>query len=358
MAMKGAKGQMLLRRILAAVIIAIGLALIGLGVASATVWRSADHITVSADSEEAPITLVLPGVLGLVDENVTITATADGDQPIVLTFARAADVMAWVGETRNLQIEGLVDFETLATNLIEGTEATALDPRGSDLWTDEIEGTGELTLDLTADNGQVIMLAATDGTDPAPELSFTWPVEVETPYMVPLIAAGSVLALLGLAWLAYQLIVASELRKREAAQAEIEKKEQRQSLQTQVFRTDQPMTRRQLRDMQRRFKEEDPRHAADGPVTVTAGAVGAGVLPGVADPGKYRAMRHVPVDDSAEIPVVRDDAPAPTAQDPVIEPAQEPEASLDDGEAESIALAPPPQTRTSWRSLWEIKEEK
>lgn len=381
----------MLRRILAAVIIVIGLALIGLGVASATVWRPADHITVSTDSSSAPLTLVLPGVLGLVDENVTLTATAESEQPIILAFGPASEVMAWVGNADHLQVQGLADWENLALENVQGEEETVPDPRTSLLWTDVIEGTGEISLQLTADSSQVILLAATDGTEPAPTLTLTWPLEVETPYMVPLIAAGSVLALIGLAWLAYQLLVARELRERETAQEEIEQKVERQRLETQIFRSDQPMTRRQLREMQRRFKDSDPRHAEGGPVAVTAGAVGAGVLPGVSDPGKFRALRHIPVDDSVELPIVREailtepivaESPEPAEVDATTEAPQSAEApepietleptehaadptdTADTAETgvgqEALETSEPAEEtppRTSWRSLWDIKED-
>lgn len=343
----------MLRRILAAVIIVIGLALIGLGVASATVWRPADHMTVSASPDSAPATLVMPGVLAMVDENVTVTAAAENaDDAIVLVFARANDMLAWVGDTDRLQIEGLADWETLETNRIEGEEDTIPNPRGSDLWSEVIEGEGEVTFDLTADNRQIIMLAATDGSQPAPTLTFTWPIEVSTPYMVPLIAAGSVLALIGIVWIAYGLLVARELRQREAAQEEIEQKSERQILETQVFRSDQPMTRRQLREMQRKFKEQDPRHATGGPVAATAGGVGAGVLPGVADPGFYRAQRYVPVDDSAELPVITADTPDPTRETP-----HDLEWIASADEASDSPASHDSPSRTSWRSLWDIKED-
>lgn len=345
----------MLRRILAAVITVLGLALIGLGVATATIWRPADHLTVTAPAPDAPLTLVLPGVLGLVDENVTLTATAPDDGEIILAFAPANDVMAWVAEADHLEVQGLADWENLATELVTGGEADVPDPRTSELWTDVIEGEGEIALNLTADSSQVIMLAATDGTENAPSLTFTWPLEVTTPYLIPLVGAGSVLALLGLAWFGYQLLVARELRAREEAQEELERQEERQRLETQVFRSDQPMTRRQLREMQRRFRESDPRHAEGGPVASTAGTVGAGVLPGVADPGRFRALRYVPIDESGEIPVVEDEIPPPP---PMIPEADDPDsgpepAVLDSAEAQTTD-AP---ARPSWRSLWDIKED-
>lgn len=360
-------------------IIVLGLTLIGLGVASATLWRPDDHVTASMPAPTTPVVLVQPGVLGLVNENLTLTATAaSADLPVVLTFARAGDVLAWVGDdTARTDVTGLSDWQNLSTTIYEGAETTVPDPLTAELWTTVLEATGTLSVDLTPDNGQVIMLAATDGTAPAPTLSLTWPVEVKTPYMVPLITVGSVLVIIGLAWLSYMLLVARELRQRESAQEEIEKKVERQELETQIFSTDKPMTRRQLRDMQRRFKEHDPRHADGGPVQTTAGMSGAGVLPGVADPGIFRALRYIPVDDSAEIPAVReDDQPVVVeqeAQPPASgsgevpddaagqnpEPAEPTEPVAQPEEIEPIADAAHTESpaRTSWRALWDIKEE-
>ncbi len=359
----------MLRRTFAAVIIVLGLTLIGLGVASATLWRPDDHVTATMPAPTTAVILVQPGVLGLVNENVTLTATAASeDLPVVLTFARAGDVLAWVGaDTARTDVTGLSDWHNLATTVVEGTQTTVPDPRTAELWTTVLEGTGTLTVDLTPDSGQIIMMAATDGAGAAPALSLTWQVDVVTPYMVPLITIGSVLALIGLAWLSYQLLVARELRQREIAQDEIEKKAERQALETQIFSTDKPMTRRQLREMQRRFKEQDPRHADGGPVRATAGLVGAGVLPGVSDPGHFRALRHIPLEDSSEIPAIREqNPPPPESENPVPavthgEIAEEPLAAPPAIEAPQSRESDPATTqspaRTSWRALWDIKED-
>lgn len=299
------------RRILAAVLIVLGLTAIGLGVASATVWRSSDHVTaVMPESPTTPVVLTMPGVMSAVDDHVTVTATASSDDlPIVLTFARAGDTLAWVDDASHTRITGLSEWDLLAVEEVAGESDSVPAPTPSDLWTTTLDGTGTLTVDLTPDNGQVIMMAATDGTEPAPALTFTWQVPVTTPYLIPLVVAGSILALAGVALLVYGLLVSRELRQRDAAREEHAAREERRGSETQVMmpKDASSMTRRQLRELQRRLREEDPRHASDGPVASTAGAVGSGVVPGVADPERHRALRYVVSDDSGELRAIPDD---------------------------------------------------
>ena len=60
-------------------------------------------------------------------------------------------------------------------------ESAVVDPRDSDLWLEQFEGTGSITvaLDLPED---VSLIVATDGTAPAAsDIRVSWPVDTATP---------------------------------------------------------------------------------------------------------------------------------------------------------------------------------
>lgn len=303
----------MIRRILAAVAIALGLAAIALGVASATVWRSADEVVASTAQPAAPVVLVQPGVLGLVEPEVTVTATAAApDQSVVVALARTADAVGWIGTGAHELVSGLSSWSELRTEVVAGDEPLP-NPAGSDLWLVEHAGTGQVEFTLRADPGQVVLLAASDGTAPAPRITLTWQVAVTTPYLIPLVVLGGVLLLAGLGLLLYDSMVRREVRVRRDA---MDKRANADVIETSIIpaalqvstedATDSlldtaGLTRRQRRELERRLKESNPRVAAGGPMAGTAGMGGAGIVPGVANPEVHRALRYV-------------DMPAPAAE--------------------------------------------
>ena len=69
------------------------------GVASATVWRDSDTVVATtAYTGDGTMLVTEPGVLDLVAEDVTIRATAPGEQQVTLAIGREVDVTGWVGE--------------------------------------------------------------------------------------------------------------------------------------------------------------------------------------------------------------------------------------------------------------------
>jgi hypothetical protein len=227
-----------LHRALATLLCLLGAAAIGLGIASATLWRASD--TLLATAQAAPGTTLLmtdPGVLDLAADEVTVQASAGADQTVVLAVGRTGDVEAWVGADPVTRVTGLSDLVTLSTEeglaepgpaptepeptpSAEGTapaeeapteeapaedapeEAVAApDPAGSDLWVLETSGTGEATLEWPDQDGRWSLLVATTGEDAGPPtVSLAWPQEVTTPWLVPGVAAGSALLLAGVLW--------------------------------------------------------------------------------------------------------------------------------------------------------------
>ncbi len=108
----------MLQRALATLLCLLGIAAIGLGVASATVWRPADHLTASLRSADG-IVVTDPGVLDLAASSVKVSARAVTG-PVVLALGRSDDVMAWVGDDAATRVSGLA-----SRTLLEGAEAHA-----------------------------------------------------------------------------------------------------------------------------------------------------------------------------------------------------------------------------------------
>ncbi|WP_431836003.1 hypothetical protein [Cellulomonas sp. Y8] len=214
----------MLQRLIAAVLGVLGVAAIGLGVASATVWRADDPLVATAAPGGETRTLVTdPGVLELAGDPVTVTVRADG-APVVLAVGRDTDVTAWVGADPYERVTGLSDWHTLATTSgqvaaepsaspsASATEeaaaeaapsptasgdagaavATAADPTGNDMWVAEVAGDGTATLEWPAQEGRWSLLAVSLG-DSAPVLDLSWPQTVTTPWLWPGVALGVLL---------------------------------------------------------------------------------------------------------------------------------------------------------------------
>jgi hypothetical protein len=223
-----------------ALLAALGLVLLLAGAAGAwagqqarSTWLPEDSWTATATVDDPGLALVTaPGVLEMRSGPVTVTATGDG--PVVLALGRAEDVEAWLAGAPVTTVTGLASDTELATqdgvagdpaggaaeqpgeadeqpaepsgepaDPAQGAEdAQALpDPAASDLWVQTASGEREASFVPDRPDGRWLVLAASDGTSPAPSgLTLTWQRDVDVPgWAVPLIVAGVLVALVGLA---------------------------------------------------------------------------------------------------------------------------------------------------------------
>ncbi|MBO3100346.1 hypothetical protein [Cellulomonas fengjieae] len=215
----------MLKRLMIAVIGIVGLVVVCLGIASATVWRADDVLV--ATTSGGPHTLVTdPGVLELGGDPVTVKVTVPDDGKVVLAIGRDTDVAGWVGTDEHGRVTGLSGWHTLEVEEVAGPEptpaptdaaapadgaspapaegatdapATVADPSGSDLWVAEETGTGSAELVWPAQEGRWSLLAVSTG-ESAPTLSLAWPRVVTTPWLWPCVAVGALLMLVA-AWL-------------------------------------------------------------------------------------------------------------------------------------------------------------
>lgn len=305
----------MIQRALATLLCLVGAAAIALGIASATAWRADDVLV--ADAQAAPGTTMLvtdPGVLDLAADSVTVTARADGG--VVIVLGRAADVDAWVGGDAHTRVTGLAEWHVLATADVEaepepeptdeptasptpaegetaapdpgitptpaatetpaapadgaaaegaegadaeGTgsgepaETAAPDPSGSDLWIEEVSGTGEAELEWTAQDGRWSVLVAAVGDDPEPPaVSLAWPQVVTTPWLWPGVVVGSLLVLGGLAWWTLMLLAGRRAKRRAAVRPAVAVAAPVPvgASASGTVAAEAPLTRRQLRELE------------------------------------------------------------------------------------------------------------
>lgn len=257
------------RRLISAVLAVTGLVAIVLAVCSATVWRPSATVTATlASRPDQPYVLVEPGVLGLVDSDVTVEVQASG-QVVTLAVGYSHDARAWLADDPYVSVTGLQSWSTLASQVVTercpqesaastsqpsatptptgspAGEATATgasqepsesqdgddagcteltasgaDPADGDVWQLTESGQDEASLTLDAADPDLVLLAAAGGSEPAPQLTLTWPRRVSTPWLIPGLVVGGVLVCLGVFGLLMDLQIrhADAQRRRRAAE--------------------------------------------------------------------------------------------------------------------------------------------
>lgn len=168
------------------------------GIGQRTIWAPAGTVTAEAPAQDqqAPLTVIGADVLTAHPEGVDLTVSAD--ESFVMAVGRADDVDAWVGDAAVLRVGA--DGGNLTAERTDGTP-TVPNPAGSDLWVSEQDVDGETTFTWDAPAaGDWQILLATDGTAPAPaNVSITYANDASTPFAIPLIVGGALVAVLGLA---------------------------------------------------------------------------------------------------------------------------------------------------------------
>jgi hypothetical protein len=207
------------RFVLAILAFVVAATMIVLGIAQRTVFLGPSTYAVETTVKgDLPYTVIGGEVLG--SEPGQQTLTVSGSDTVFVSYGRSADVAAWLGDAEynrltldeeSGELVGAVvtpeetdeaetaPDETAPVEEDEAAIAALNDPRGSDLWLGEHseEAAVLTTINVPED---VSVLIASDGTDPAPsKVSVSWPLDNATPWAGPLITAGIVLLLVGLA---------------------------------------------------------------------------------------------------------------------------------------------------------------
>lgn len=198
--------------------IILGVVAILISVGLQTMWAPpAVFNATTGDTQDAPLTVVTEGIDVDPDDAIEYTVTGDGE--FTLMYGQLRDIEAWVGDAAHNRIDGVnTDVDrgedpTVEVTFVDG-EAEVPNPVNSDLWLATQDVTDEVTQRWTSsDSGEWALLIATDGTAPAPaEIGVSWVnVEPDSPWITPLMIAGIVLIVIGIALLIWRFM---EFRRR------------------------------------------------------------------------------------------------------------------------------------------------
>lgn len=189
-----------MKRLPAALLLVIGVALMVVGIGSATWWKPNTTIVANTTSDsESGIIATDAGVLELVNDTVRVSARAPGTT-VEMVVASSATASLWLGDEPHVSVNGLEDWQTLATTLPDPDVAPEgeLSLQGSDLFNPENFISGEDAAELyftVPEGGWTLIALGQDGT--TPELTITWERDVSTPWAIPLVITGLVLLAAG-----------------------------------------------------------------------------------------------------------------------------------------------------------------
>ena len=204
-----------MQRLLAVLLVLVGLIGLALGRLGDTVWAPDTETTASVTLEDpGPAVVIDPGVLyvGGEEGQVTIEGTSD----VSVITASNGDIDAYLDGVHHTRITGASDWSTLSTEDVDPDgEAELSDPTSSDLWRSVDTSESPYTLDVhefwageNGENEQVYraLLIVTDGTEPGAEsVSITWPVDAENEWVPYAYAGGAAVAVIGLVLLVVSL---------------------------------------------------------------------------------------------------------------------------------------------------------
>jgi hypothetical protein len=236
------------RFVIAIVLFVVAFVAIGFGIAQRTILAGPASYSTEISTGDAPITVVDGDALNALQGTQTVSIDGQGD--IFLAYGRTTDVVAWIDDlaynhvtfdrttlqltTETVSGEGASgEGETAAptapaadpaatpdptaTDEVEAGDVIPFsgdvpDPRDSDLWMQEFDGTNELVRKINAPQ-DISLIIMSNGVDAAPsDLKFTWPLDNSAPLSGPLIIGGILSLLAGLAAFLWALVHARRRR--------------------------------------------------------------------------------------------------------------------------------------------------
>jgi len=239
-----------LRFVIAIVLFVVAFVAIGFGIAQRTILAGPGSFSTEVSTGAAPITVVDSDVLNALPGTQTVSIVGQGE--IFLAYGRTTDVLAWIDDLAYNHVTFDRDSLQVVTETISGAgtdsvgetavptppaadpAATATpspsatpgsdepqivpfsgdvpDPRASDLWMQEFDGTDELVRKINPPEG-ISLIIMSNGVDSAPQqLTFSWPLDNSAPQSGPLIIGGILSLLAGLAAFLWALVHARRRR--------------------------------------------------------------------------------------------------------------------------------------------------
>lgn len=175
----------LVKRLAGVLLALVGLALTALGVWFATQLGSAGTAVFTARPDTTDPVLIRPDVLNRLDVDVTVTATTGEGGTVWMALANPSDATAVLGSAKHVDVTG-VDLQDWALETAVIGAGAASELGAADLWRQQDEGDGSVTLTVQQSEAPETLVVATDG---APLRSLTFTVVDKTWFVEAVVAA-------------------------------------------------------------------------------------------------------------------------------------------------------------------------
>ncbi|MFT4220033.1 MAG: glycosyl transferase [Microbacterium sp.] len=187
-----------MRFVWAVVAFFLAAACIGAGIAQRTVFMGPKTAQTEFEvSGDLPYTLIDGAVLATTSGAQTLVVR--GSDQVFAAYGRTVDMVGWLSDSsyNHVVLSGGKTVVEQVDNTPEDGKASEHNPAVSDLWLDQFEEEGELTLPLKLPETMSILIAS-DGTAPAPsDISVSTPISNSTPWAGPLMVLGGLFLLIG-----------------------------------------------------------------------------------------------------------------------------------------------------------------
>lgn len=193
----------LVRKVISVIAMLLGAAALVVGIGQKTFWAPPETVTASMPQldGEAPLTLIEPSIDDSKLDPIDLVIKGKGD--FTASLGRSYDVDAWVDKAAHVSLTGIdTENHKMIAEYVKG-DAQVPNPAGDDIFFDSQSADGTMTYRWTApDSGDWSLLLAADGKDAAPvDISVTYANDDAMPFALPLIIAGALLLVFGLALL-------------------------------------------------------------------------------------------------------------------------------------------------------------
>lgn len=181
----------------------LGAAALVVGIGQKTFWAPPETVTATMPQLDgtAPLTLIESSVNSEKLAPVELVITGDGE--FTASLGRSFDVDSWVGDAAHVSVTGIdTENHQMQASFVDGKKEVP-NPKGGDVFFDSQTADGTMTYRWTApDSGDWSLLLAADGKADAPtNISVTYANNAAMPFALPLIIAGALLLVFGLALL-------------------------------------------------------------------------------------------------------------------------------------------------------------
>ncbi|WP_460477483.1 hypothetical protein [Brachybacterium huguangmaarense] len=195
-----------MRRMLAVVLVVLGLAGLVLGRLGETVWAPETERTATVElADPGPAVVIDPGVAYVGGHAGQVTITAPGDVTVIR--ASSDDVTGYLGDATYTRITGVPAWGTLSSETVQADGPAELPAPLPDTFGPLEPSASPVTLevadlweqDSTGGQPHQPLLVLTDGKQAgATEVTMRWPVELSTPWVPYAYAIGAALTVIGL----------------------------------------------------------------------------------------------------------------------------------------------------------------